>query len=45
MEHWSLGAPLLLGAAIKIAYDLLLWAAFRRVKPPEERDLGGAAAS
>jgi MFS family permease len=42
MEHWSLGAPLLLGAAIKIVYDLLLWTAFRRVKPPEER---GAATS
>jgi MFS family permease len=45
MEHWSLGAPLLLGAAIKIVYDLLLWTAFRRVKPPEERGLGGAATS
>jgi hypothetical protein len=37
MEHWALGAPLVLGAAIKIVYDLLLWSAFRRVKPPEER--------
>jgi MFS family permease len=37
MEHWALGAPLVLGAAIKIVYDLLLWTAFRRVKPPEER--------
>jgi MFS family permease len=37
MEHWALGAPLVLGAAIKIVYDLLLWSAFRQVKPPEER--------
>ncbi|HLE84617.1 MAG TPA: MFS transporter, partial [Thermoanaerobaculia bacterium] len=37
MEHWALGAPLVLGAAIKIVYDLLLWTAFRQVKPPEER--------
>jgi MFS family permease len=30
-------APLLAGAAMKIAYDLLLWRAFRHVRPPEER--------
>jgi MFS family permease len=28
--------PLVIGAAMKIAYDILLWAAFRRVRPPEE---------
>ena len=32
----SLYLPLVIGAAMKIAYDLLLWRAFRRVKPPEE---------
>jgi MFS family permease len=32
----SLAAPLFLAAGLKIAYDLLLYAAFRRVKPPEE---------
>lgn len=36
MERLSLAAPLLVGAAIKIVYDLLLFAAFRRVRPPEE---------
>jgi MFS family permease len=36
MERLSLGAPLIAGAAIKIAYDLLLWLSFRRIRPPEE---------
>ena len=31
-------APLVIGAAMKIAYDLLLWRAFRHVHPPEEAD-------
>jgi len=25
-----------IGAAMKIAYDILLWRAFRGIKPPEE---------
>jgi MFS family permease len=29
--------PLVIGAGIKIGYDLLLWRAFRGIKPPEER--------
>jgi len=29
--------PLVIGAAMKIAYDILLWRAFRGLKPPEER--------
>ncbi len=37
MEGVSMATPLVAGAATKIAYDLLLWAAFRRLKPPEER--------
>ena len=36
MEALSLGLPMLLGGGLKIAYDLLLLAAFRHVKPPEE---------
>jgi MFS family permease len=32
----SLYLPLVLGAALKITYDLLLWRAFRAVRPPEE---------
>jgi MFS family permease len=37
MQAVSLGGPLLVGAGMKIGYDLLLWRAFRNVKPPEER--------
>jgi MFS family permease len=33
----SLAIPLYAGAAMKIAYDLLLYRAFRNLKPPEER--------
>ena len=36
MEGTSLVLPLLIGAAMKIAYDLLLWRAFRHLRPPEE---------
>jgi len=32
----SLATPLLIAAALKIAYDVLLYAAFRQVRPPEE---------
>ncbi|MGE5175298.1 MAG: MFS transporter [Hyphomicrobiales bacterium] len=37
MQGGSLGAPLVIGAGMKIAYDVLLYVAFRGVKPPEER--------
>jgi len=37
MQSFSLGAPLAVAAGMKIVYDLLLWRAFRHVKPPEER--------
>jgi hypothetical protein len=37
MGGFSLAAPLLAGAGLKIAYDVLLYAACRRLKPPEER--------
>jgi hypothetical protein len=36
MSSASLMIPLVIGAAMKIAYDVLLWRAFRHVKPPEE---------
>jgi MFS family permease len=42
MQDGSLALPLLIGAGMKVTYDLLLWRAFRRLKPPEER-LAGAA--
>jgi len=41
MKGFSLMVPLVIGAALKITYDLLLWRGFRELKPPEER---GAAA-
>jgi MFS family permease len=37
MTRESLVAPLVVGAAMKLLYDLLLYRAFRRVRPPEER--------
>jgi MFS family permease len=36
MAGGSYAAPLIAGAAMKITYDLLLWRAFRGVRPPEE---------
>jgi len=36
MQGVSLATPLVAGAATKIVYDVLLWSAFRGVKPPEE---------
>ena len=38
MRGVSLSAPLLIGPGLKIAYDLLLYRAFRHLKPPEERE-------
>jgi hypothetical protein len=36
MQGIALWTPLAAAAAMKIAYDCLLFAAFRKVKPPEE---------
>lgn len=36
MGGGNLALPLLIGAAMKIAYDLMLWRSFRRMRPPEE---------
>ena len=36
MQGVSLGIPIMIGAGMKIAYDLLLYVAFRKAKPPEE---------
>jgi len=36
MQGASLGAPLLVGAGMKILYDLLLYRAFKEQRPPEE---------
>ena len=37
MNGSSLHLPLVIGATMKISYDLLLWRAFRGIRPPEER--------
>ncbi len=36
MQGAALGAPLVVAAGLKIGYDLLLWVALRRHRPPEE---------
>ena len=36
MQHVSFSAPLFVGGGLKIGYDLLLYGAFRKIKPPEE---------
>lgn len=36
MQAGGLGLPLAVAGVTKIAYDVLLWREFRRVKPPEE---------
>jgi predicted MFS family arabinose efflux permease len=38
MQGWALGAPLMVGAGMKVVYDILLYGAFRSHRPPEERD-------
>ncbi len=40
MGGLALAAPLLAGAGLKVIYDLLLYASFRRLRPPEERGAG-----
>jgi hypothetical protein len=37
MQRDSLILPLIIGAAMKVAYDVLLFVSFRRIRPPEER--------
>jgi hypothetical protein len=36
MQGDSMHVPLVIGAVMKITYDLLLWRAFRSIHPPEE---------
>jgi MFS family permease len=36
MQGLSLASPLVIASALKISYDVLLYAAFRKLKPPEE---------
>ena len=41
MQGFSMTTPLVIGAGMKVGYDLALWYAFRHRRPPEEQ---GAAA-
>jgi MFS family permease len=36
MQHVALAGPLIIGGVLKIGYDLLLYRAFRHIRPPEE---------
>jgi hypothetical protein len=36
MRLLSAASPLFLGGGLKVVYDVLLYAAFRGIKPPEE---------
>jgi MFS family permease len=36
MQHVAIAGPLVIGGALKIVYDLLLYSGFRRRRPPEE---------
>jgi MFS family permease len=38
----TLAAPLVIGGALKISYDVLLYAAFRNIRPPEEQPSGSS---
>jgi MFS family permease len=38
MQQVVLAGPLFIGGTLKIAYDLLLYRAFRHVRPPEEKE-------
>src|SRR5712692_2303163 len=40
MQNVAFSAPLLAGGGMKIGYDILLYRAFRGIKPPEERIAG-----
>jgi hypothetical protein len=38
MQFLTLSTPLFVGAGMKIAYDVMLYRAFRGLKPPEEKE-------
>ena len=39
LSRTTFGWPLLIAGVLKIVYDLLLLAAFRHVRPPEEAEV------
>jgi MFS family permease len=38
MQNLAFSAPLVIGGGMKVAYDLALYRAFRKFRPPEERE-------
>src|SRR5438552_7846094 len=36
MQHVALAGPLFIGGTLRMAYDVMLYGSFRRLKPPEE---------
>ena len=38
MQNLAFSAPLVIGGGTKVAYDLALYRAFRKLRPPEERE-------
>jgi MFS family permease len=36
MQSVSIASPLIIGSLLKVSYDLLLYRAFREIRPPEE---------
>jgi MFS family permease len=36
MQNVAMSAPLYVGSALKIAYDVILYVSFRKIRPPEE---------
>ena len=39
MQNLTFSAPLVIGGGTKVAYDLALYRAFRKLRPPEEREI------
>jgi predicted MFS family arabinose efflux permease len=38
MTTFGIGAPLVIGATLKMIYDVALFVSYRNVRPPEERE-------
>jgi len=38
MQNLAFSAPLVIGGGMKVTYDLVLYRAFRKLRPPEERE-------
>lgn len=40
MQFVAFASPIFIGAAMKVGYDVMLYAAFRNIRPPEEQKAG-----